>query len=295
MNDLNPKLFRETAEHRSLLKAMRRHSIILHQICCILFLANLCLIALIDGTVQPAIALGAAIIIVLASLSLLLLHRIGYERALITYASPLVVVAAAIATIIGTGGLTNLWSGTILFCFGLIVATAAMGSPVAVATVMGAGLIGSLPLYAIIPELWVGTGDSRAVLRVQIATEGWFVITCLVALSLSKVLRDSVLAAHDARTKAEETAAEIGRLSAQADAERIKDLERRAKLEAAITAFRSTTATMSAQVRASAGDLRATANMLAEVVQVSEQATDQTSATLRLTAATIEAVAVTAR
>ncbi len=132
----------------------------------------------------------------------------SYERALITYASPLVVVAAAaIATIIGTGGLTNLWSGTILFCFGLIVATAAMGSPVAVATVMGAGLIGSLPLYAIIPELWVGTGDSRAVLRVQIATEGWFVITCLVALSLSKVLRDSVLAAHDARTKAEETAA----------------------------------------------------------------------------------------
>ncbi len=119
-------------------------------------------------------------------------------------------------------------------------------------------------------------------------------ITCLVALSLSKVLRDSVLAAHDARTKAEETAAEIGRMSAQADAERIKELERRAKLEAAITAFRSTTATMSAQVRASAGDLRATANMLAEVVQVSEQATDQTSATLRLTAATIEAVAVTA-
>ncbi len=34
---------------------------------------------------------------------------------------------------------------------------------------------------------------------------------------------------------------------------------------------------MSAQVRASAGDLRATANMLAEVVQVSEQATDQTA------------------
>ncbi len=287
-------LFVETAEQRRVLKPMRRHSIVLHQICCVLFLANLALIAWVDGFVDFWIVCGATFTVLTASAGLLVLHRIGYDHVLITYASPLLVVAAAIATVIGTGGVTQSWSGTILFCFGLVVANAAMGSPLAVATVMVAGLVGSLPLYSLIPEFWVGSVEAEPVMRVLVSTTSWFLVTSLVALSLSKVLRDSVLAAHAAKNAAEATAAELSRLSAAADAERLRDLDRRAKLEAAIATFRRATASMTNQVRASADDMRATADILAEVVQVSERATEQTSATLSLTASTIETVAVTA-
>ncbi len=201
---------------------------------------------------------------------------------------------AGVAGVIGTGGVVGSTTNSLVFCYALVALNAAMASPAGVLVIVGAGVAAWLPLFAWIPELWIGNADPDLVLRACVWTTLWFLLTCTLTMSLARALRDAVIEAHEAKNRAEDNAAENEALRQRSEADRLKELDRKKRLEAAIGLFRTGAAALSSQMESGASGLQHTARSLQQVIEHSQDETRFTVDTLSEASSTIESLAIAA-
>jgi methyl-accepting chemotaxis protein len=267
---------------------MRRRSMTLYHVVGVCFLANVIAVALSGHGPSGTLVLATCAVILAGNLGLFALHRLGYRNPYLLIAAPVVILSCGVATVIGTGGLANVSSGTAPFAFAMVMISSAMVSTRTVATLLVAGIAGSYPLFEFFPGYWTGTTDPELAFRVRAAIVTVFTVVCAMAMVLTRILLRAVLEGHDASELAEATTAEVRRLKAEADADRAREAARKAALESAVRDFRIGIDDLSGRFRAGAVTLRETANTLADVAGQSERETSMTGQSLGQTAVAID-------
>jgi methyl-accepting chemotaxis protein len=288
------RFFSEPLTGTEVLHSMRRQSLLLYRIVGVTFALHILLIAWVDGSVSSEIVALSFAVTVIANILLHGLAKFGDDSPVIPFGAPLMILTCGIASIIGTGGLIRTTSGTTLFGFGMIVMSASMVSPRAIAAITVAGLVGSAPLFDHFPGLWIGSTDPAITTPMRISVTLCFAIICGMTMVLTKILERAVLEGHEARMKAEATTAEVKRLQAEADRDRQREAARKVVLETHVRDFRQSIADLMARFRREAVSLKETARTLEAVATGAGRETRSTGDSLAHTATTIDALAATA-